>query len=199
MKRLIMLIAASAMLLSACSGKEKISFVKGEFNQMEFSAEDGTSVKYNLFIPSELTRGEVYPLVVFIHDAGALSDSTAAVLSQNGAKVWASQEWQAEHPCFVLAPQFNTITVNDEAVVTPEVGATVALIEKLCREFPIDRNRIYGTGQSMGCMQTIVTAVRCMPHSIWWQGSGNQRTAPRLPTRISGLWFRKMTSAPIRG
>lgn len=159
MKRLIMLIAASAMLLSACSGKEKISFVKGEFNQMEFSAEDGTSVKYNLFIPSELTRGEVYPLVVFIHDAGALSDSTAAVLSQNGAKVWASQEWQAEHPCFVLAPQFNTITVNDEAVVTPEVGATVALIEKLCREFPVDRNRIYGTGQSMGCMQTIVTAV----------------------------------------
>ena len=159
MKRLIMLIAASAMLLSACSGKEKISFVKGEFNQMEFSAEDGTSVKYNLFIPSELTRGEVYPLVVFIHDAGALSDSTAAVLSQNGAKVWASQEWQAEHPCFVLAPQFNTITVNDEAVVTPEVGATVALIEKVCREFPIDSNRIYGTGQSMGCMQTIVTAV----------------------------------------
>ena len=159
MKRLIMLIAASAMLLSACSGKEKISFVNGEFNQMEFSAEDGTSVKYNLFIPSELTRGEVYPLVVFIHDAGALSDSTAAVLSQNGAKVWASQEWQAEHPCFVLAPQFNTITVNDEAVVTPEVGATAALIEKLCREFPIDSNRIYGTGQSMGCMQTIVTAV----------------------------------------
>ena len=39
------------------------------------------------------------------------------------------------------------------------MGATVALIEKLCREFPIDRNRIYGTGQYMGCMQTIVTAV----------------------------------------
>ena len=63
MKRLIMLIAASAMLLSACSGKEKISFVKGEFNQMEFSAEDGTSVKYNLFINEgrSLPAGGIHP------------------------------------------------------------------------------------------------------------------------------------------
>lgn len=39
------------------------------------------------------------------------------------------------------------MTVNDEAVVTPEVGATVALIEKLCREFPIIYPR-YSEGDS---------------------------------------------------
>ena len=168
---------------------------------MEFSDEDGTSVKYNLFIPSELTRGEVYPLVVFIHDAGALSDSTAAVLSQNGAKVWASQEWQAEHPCFVLAPQFNTITVNDEAVVTPEVGATVALIEKLCREFPIDRNRIYGTGQSMGCMQTIVTAVNYPEmYAALYLVAGQWEPEDCAPLADKNIWIVvSMTSALIRG
>ncbi len=159
MKQIIMLFAVAMALFTGCAGSGKSTFKPGEFNQMEFSAEDGTSVKYNLFIPSELTRGEVYPLVVFIHDAGALSDSTAAVLSQNGAKVWASREWQAEHPCFVLAPQFNTITLSDDTAVTPEIGTTVTLIEKLCKDFPIDGNRIYGTGQSMGCMQTIVTAI----------------------------------------
>lgn len=159
MKKIILLITALALLVSACSGNGKTAFVPGEFNQAEFASEDGTTVRYNLYIPKDYKKAQKYPLVVFIHDAGALSDSTAAVLNQNGAKVWAEDEMQAKHPCFVLAPQFDHISIGDTSEPTPDVKATVALIQQLSRDFSIDEKRIYGTGQSMGCMQTIVTAI----------------------------------------
>ena len=159
MNRLIMYLAALVTLLSSCSGNGKTTFIPGEFNQAEFTAEDGTIVKYNLYVPKDYKKAQKYPLVVFIHDAGALSDSTAAVLSQNGAKVWAEEDMQAKHPCFVLAPQFDHISIGDTSEPTPDVKATVALIQQLSKDFSIDENRIYGTGQSMGCMQTIVTAI----------------------------------------
>ena len=159
MKKTLMLFAAVLTLLTGCTSNGKTSFRQGEFNQMEFTAEDGTQVKYNLYIPNDYKKESEYPLVIFIHDAGALSDSTAAVLSQNGAKVWAEDEMQAKHPCFVLAPQFSGISIGDTSEPTPDVKATVALIGQLCHDFNIDQDRIYGTGQSMGCMQTIVTAI----------------------------------------
>ena len=159
MKSLFMIAATVMTLLFGCSGDGNASFVEGEFNQAEYTAEDGTVVKYNLFVPKDYNKAQEYPLVVFIHDAGALSDSTAAVLSQNGAKVWAEESMQAKHPCFVLAPQFDHVTLGDTSEPTPDLKATVALIGQICREFSIDENRIYGTGQSMGCMQTIVTAI----------------------------------------
>ena len=53
-----------------------------------------------------------YPMVVFMHDAGAVSSETKYTLSQgNGATVWASPEWQKNHPSFVLAPQYEVVTV----------------------------------------------------------------------------------------
>lgn len=159
MKNFFMIAAAVLTLLSGCSGNVKTAYIQGKFNQAVYIAEDGTKVKYNLFVPAELAKGKTYPLVVFIHDAGALSDSTAAVLNQNGAKVWTEESMQAKHPCFVLAPQFDHVTLGDTSEPTPDVRATVALIGQICNEFNIDENRIYGTGQSMGCMQTIVTAI----------------------------------------
>ena len=155
----MILTAAVLALLASCTGKGTATVAQGTFNQKAYTAEDGTVVKYNLFVPQNYDKSQSYPLVVFIHDAGALSDSTAAVLSQNGAKVWAQDDMQTKHPCFVLAPQFSGISIGDDSSVTPEVKATVDLIGELCRDFSIDRNRIYGTGQSMGCMQTIVTAI----------------------------------------
>ena len=155
----IHLVALSAIILASCGGAGTSALKQGEFNQAEFVSEDGTVVKYNLFVPKDYKKTETYPLVVFVHDAGALSDSTAAVLSQNGAKVWAGYDEQAKHPCFVLAPQFNTVTPGDGSELTPEVKATVELTKQLCKDFSINTDRIYGTGQSMGCMQTIVTAI----------------------------------------
>lgn len=127
---------------------------KHKFQQLLFEAGDkGKSLAYNLFCPEKIEEGKVYPLVLFMHDAGSCSEDVLSPLNQgNGATVWAKEDTQLRHPCFVLAPLYPKKAANDEFEVTWEADATVELVRELLREHPIDEKRIYGTGQSMGCM-----------------------------------------------
>lgn len=114
--------------------------------------ETGEFLDYQLYVP-KMEAGQRCPLVLFMHDLGACSDEKAAPLVQGlGAVTWAEKAHQAKRPCFVLAPCYPRQTANDEYQVTWEVEATVSLVKQLCAEYPIDPARIYGTGQSMGCM-----------------------------------------------
>lgn len=124
------------------------------FQSFVFEAADGgNQLKYNLFCPAKMEEGKVYPLVLFMHDAGSCSEDITAPLAQgNGATVWAEKRAQQRHECFVLAPQYPDVTANDEFEVTWEADVTVELVRDLLRTYPIDEKRIYGTGQSMGCM-----------------------------------------------
>lgn len=109
-------------------------------------------LNYQLFVP-ENSRKEPLPLVIFVHDAGSCSDEPVAPLAQgNGAVIWASETEQKKRPCYILAPCYPKVCANDEFQLTPESEDTIALINHICHSYPIDRNRIYGTGQSMGCM-----------------------------------------------
>ena len=55
-----------------------------------------------------MDKNKKYPLVLFMHDAGPLSENTKATLLQgNGAIVWATPEEQAKHEAFILAPQYS--------------------------------------------------------------------------------------------
>ena len=65
-------------------------------------------IPYSLYIPKEYDGSTSLPLVMFIHDAGPCGPDPKLTLSQgSGAISFASPEWQAEHPCFVLAPQID--------------------------------------------------------------------------------------------
>jgi predicted peptidase len=108
---------------------------------------------YQFFIPEEMAEGENYPLVLFMHDMGACSDDPLAPLVQgNGATIWAEAEEQRKRPCFVVAPCYTRQCADDDYEVTWEAEATADLIKELCSRYAVDRSRIYGTGQSMGCM-----------------------------------------------
>jgi len=50
--------------------------------------------------------------------------------------------------------------VNDNSEATRELGATVDLVRALVSRYSIDRNRVYATGQSMGCMASIEMLIR---------------------------------------
>ena len=112
---------------------------------------DGHTLPYNLYIP-EQADGPL-PLVVFMHDMGNVSDQPDRTLKQGiGALVWADPAEQAKRPCFVLAPQYPEKSAFDDYTVGWAAEATVALIREICRTYPVDISRIYGTGQSMGTM-----------------------------------------------
>ncbi len=121
----------------------------------------GDLLKYNLFVPRGYDPSRSYPLVLFMHDAGATSDDPLTTLRQGlGAVVWASPADQAKRPCFVLAPQYSSPTVNDHSEATSMLDTTVSLVNSLVAEYRIDRNRLYTTGQSGGAMMSIAMGIK---------------------------------------
>lgn len=118
----------------------------------------GTSVKYNLYIPKNYDKNKKYPLVLFMHDKGVLSEDTkTALLQGNGATSFAAPEEQAKHEAFVLAPQYSRQVVDDNGDITSDLDATVNLIrDYLISKYSIDEKKLYATGQSMGGMMAIV-------------------------------------------
>lgn len=113
----------------------------------------GELLTYNLFVPETRRAGEKYPLVLFLHDAGACSQSWQAGLAQGqGGVVWANADEQAKRPCFVLVPCYPRPIVEDDWSETWEVEATRRLVQHIIQMWPVDPARVYATGQSMGCM-----------------------------------------------
>lgn len=131
-----------------------IKEVAPRFTQASYTdAESGKTVKYSLFAPKTVEAGKKYPLVVFIADASTVgTDATAPLTQGYGALVWATDEWQAKHPCYVLVPQFEDVAVNDAYDHIPAVDAAARLVGKIAADNQIDTDRIYSTGQSMGGM-----------------------------------------------
>lgn len=139
-----------------------INLVVDDFKQLEYKdPRTGKALKYNLFVPKNYDKNKSYPMVMFIHDAGVTSNETKATLIQGlGAVIWATPSEQAKHECFVLAPQYAGATVNDNSETTDDLDTTVSLINSLESQYSIDKNRLYTTGQSMGCMSSIALNIK---------------------------------------
>ncbi len=123
---------------------------------------DTTTIPYRFFKPNTFA-GDKYPLVIALHGAGERgNDNIKHMKFHRLATVWVDSLNQLEHPCFVIAPQcpekqkwvdidwgsekynFNSTPISNEL-------ATVSnLIDSLIEHYPIDKNRIYLTGLSMG-------------------------------------------------
>ena len=108
-------------------------------------------------------KAKTYPMVVFIADASANINDPKAVLYQgNGAIVWATPEEQAKHPAIVLAPQYTEDLIRSIGMMTTDThqwtqGLTLVtdLIMDVSNKYRVDKDRIYGTGQSQGGMANI--------------------------------------------
>ena len=120
------------------------------------------TMPYRLFRPNVTGR---LPLVVYLHGGGGLGSDNAKQMGLGnifGTRVWALPENQKEFPCYVVVPQTDRgwvrygppAAADSESPVIPGLGdgARVAfeVIDELAKEFPIDKQRIYLTGQSMG-------------------------------------------------
>jgi len=100
--------------------------------------------------------------VLFIPDASATSDQMTTTLTQGvGAVIWATPSDQARHEAFVLAPQYSRgPVVNDNSEYSEDLDVTVRLVKDVANRYSIDKNRIYTTGQSMGCMMSIAMQIQ---------------------------------------
>ena len=133
------------------------NLIVDDFQQFVWNdPETGDTLQYNLYIPKDYDPAQSYPLVNFMHDAGATSTDVLTTLKQGlGAICFASPEDQAARPAFVLAPQYDEIIVDDTSTPSSMMQTTINLITALSDQYSIDPKRRYTTGQSGGGMMSI--------------------------------------------
>jgi len=139
-----------------------VSTYADKFEQLSYSdPESGLSITYNLYLPEGYDNSASYPMVVFIGDSScAGSDATVSLTQGRGALVWASDEWQSVYPTIVAVPAYPETILDDHGsyTTTEYVELTKRYIDYMSSEYAVDTERIYGTGQSMGCMTTLILA-----------------------------------------
>ena len=131
-----------------------------DFAPRTFTAADGATLGYRLLAPQTVEPGKKYPLVLFLHGAGERGTDNA-VQVKHGASAFAKPENRAKFPCYVLAPQCppektwsavkgwtgpNPYEEQPTETMKLALGALDAALTKL----PIDPDRLYVTGLSMG-------------------------------------------------
>jgi len=152
-----------------------------------FSEYDGNyynpSLMYAIYVPPDYDRHKKYMLVLHIPDAGGLGDDPVIALTEsqapsNYASAWVQQlaKNQGYGGIIIVVPEILNADqdVDNSEDANEFVPATWQLIDEITSEYPnIDRNRIYGSGQSMGGMQILDMASQRSDYfaGIWARGS----------------------------
>ena len=147
---------------TAKANLEKVSNeVKDKYKEFTYTDDEtGLSINYGLFIPESYGRSnKVYPLIMFVGDATTTGNTITQILENCiGSVIWATAEEQKKHECFVLVPTFNEKLIDDSngnSTISTYMDVIVRMIEKIKNDYDINKDKIYSTGQSMGCMTSL--------------------------------------------
>lgn len=126
-------------------------FSKNQFIQ------NGDTLNYRMLFPDADTLRK-YPLVIFLHGSGERGSDNEAQLKW-GVQNFATDKNMVEHPAIVIAPQcplnqswsnFTRPDMKLQSTPSKPMQLVIELIKQLETKMPIDTNRIYITGLSMG-------------------------------------------------
>jgi len=150
-------IVLTLIMLEGTGGFAQVS----RFGKQQYTNGQGEVLQYRILTPDYNTMRK-YPLVVFLHGAGERGDDNEAQLKW-GVDRFASDEMMARYPAIVIAPQCpagqtwsNLSGRMDPAGIRLQENPSKPmelvheLILKMIKELPIDADRIYITGLSMG-------------------------------------------------
>ena len=154
-------------LLSCKPGQQKQGFTS-EINPVDifkketFKDDSGNTLHYNLLDPLKMNDDDVYPIIVFLHGAGERGDDNESQLAHI-APIFTRDSIRKAHPSFVLFPQcpkeerWGAIdevegrwVANAGLETTQPMKGVLGLLDQLIESLPIDTNRIYVSGLSMG-------------------------------------------------
>lgn len=112
--------------------------------------------RYRLLPPAKIIEGRRYPLVVYLHGSGETGTDNCRQLNDLPS-LMVKPEYRERFDCFVLAPQCPDGLSWTSSIIVPPGGSTsepvtpaLPSIETVLSDQPIDRQRVYLTGFSMG-------------------------------------------------
>ena len=100
---------------------------------------------FQLYGPEEAKGSERYPLVLALH-GGASRGSEGEWSAGGAANTWIKGSFSEENPCFVVVPRCPA----DDSWRGPSADIAATLVKELIANLPIDVNRVYVTGSSLG-------------------------------------------------
>lgn len=105
----------------------------------------GTSYKYEVFVPENWSPKQKWPIILFLHGAGERGEDGLFQTQVGIGK--AIREHRDRFPAIVVLPQCHK---NIWWAQTPMDDIAIASLEAATKEFHGDKNRTYLTGLSMG-------------------------------------------------
>jgi predicted peptidase len=153
-RRTVCAIAAAAFL----SQMTDASSANDGFEVGIYRGQKGLLLPYRLYVPNGRVRGQLLPLVIFLHGiAGSGVDNKLQIDGGNrlGSHIWTTSAVQARHPAYLLAPQIpvgSTWTGQTPSELAPHAELVLELLPALLRKYSVDPDRIYVVGQSLGGM-----------------------------------------------
>lgn len=163
------------------------------FGYEKYSNGKGDTLNYRLLTPDYDTIRK-YPLVIFLHGSGERGNDNEAQLKW-GVMNFASDQNMKLHPAIVIAPQCPrnmswanlASRNNNEITLAPSpskpMELLMELVQQVINKFPVDANRIYITGLSMGGFGTF-DAVERYPNlfaaAVPVCGGGDVSKAPSI-------------------
>lgn len=147
--------------LSENISSDMISKARSKFVIEQYSdKKEGVVLSYNIYVPEDYDRTKHYPLVFSIADTASTGDNIKKPLSHNfGGAVWATDEEQAKHPCFVVVPCYpEEVTGQGRGTFTRYTDISVRMIDSIVKKYNINTREVYGVGQGMGASMLIFMA-----------------------------------------
>jgi predicted peptidase len=155
MKKIATLLIACLTLTFFTSQAQIERFSKNQY------VNNGDTLNYRMLFPDADTLRK-YPLVIFLHGSGERGSDNEAQLKW-GVQNFATDKNMVEHPALVIAPQCpngiswsnvkrtpNSTTMELQPTPSKPMQLLIELIKQTISKMPVDTNRIYITGLSMG-------------------------------------------------
>ena len=149
------------------------------FKASTFVNEKSDTLVYQLLTPLSKQDKERYPLILFLHGAGERGNDNTKQLA-HGASLFLREDVRKAFPAYVVFPQcpeedyWASVAIDRTSLplqldfdydrpLTKSLQLAIALVDTLLKKEPVDVERIYIVGLSMGGMGTF-EAVYHYPH-----------------------------------
>jgi pimeloyl-ACP methyl ester carboxylesterase len=118
-----------------------------EYQFRERTTPGGETLKHVVYVPRNLEPGRKYPLAVYLHGMCDECVTHERILKESGLQWWHEYDRDVQQePTFLFAPVGGTGGWSGPA----RRQAVFEIVDGLLKEFPIDPQRIYLMGFSMG-------------------------------------------------